>query len=46
LIPALSRRDVEDLRRDVSAPRLVRVAAERRLAAAGVDAVVPRPHFG
>jgi hypothetical protein len=46
LIPALSRRDVEDLRRDVSAPRLVRVAAERRLAAAGVDAVAPRPRFG
>jgi hypothetical protein len=46
LIPALSRRDVEDLRRDVTAPRLVRVAAERRLAAAGLDAVVPRPHFG
>jgi hypothetical protein len=30
----------------VSAPRLVRVAAERRLAAAGVDAVAPRPRFG
>ncbi len=46
LIPTLSRRDIEDLRRDVSAPRLVRVAAERRLAAAGADAAATRPHSG
>ena len=46
LISTLSRRDIEDLRRDVTAPRLVRVAAERRLAGSGVDAVVARPHFG
>jgi len=46
LIPMLSRRDIEELRRDVNVPRLVRVAAERRLAAAGADAAVSRPHFG
>jgi hypothetical protein len=46
LIPALSRRDIEDLRRDVMTPRLVRVAAERRLSAAGGDAVAARSHFG
>jgi hypothetical protein len=46
LISALSRRDTEDLRRDVTAPRLLRVAAERRLAAAGAGALVSRPHFG
>jgi hypothetical protein len=46
LIPALSRRDIDDLRRDVTAPRLVRVAAERRLAARGSDGVATRPHFG
>jgi hypothetical protein len=46
LIPTLSRRDIEDLRSDIAVPRLVRVAAERRLAAAGLDSGVSRPHFG
>jgi hypothetical protein len=35
LTRSLSRRDIEDLRRDVLAPRLVRLAAERHLAAQG-----------
>jgi len=37
LIPALSRRDIDELRRDFAAPRLVRVAAERLLAGAGAS---------
>ena len=37
LIPALSRRDIDDLRSDVAAPRLVRVAAERQLAVTGTS---------
>jgi hypothetical protein len=36
LIPALSRRDIDELRRDYKAPRLVRVAAERHLGGAGI----------
>jgi hypothetical protein len=35
LSPALSRRDIDELRRDFAAPRLIRVAAERHLAGAG-----------
>ena len=35
LTQALSQRDIQELGRDVSAPRLVRVAAERHLAAKG-----------
>ncbi len=46
LIRALSRRDLNDLRHDVAAPRLVRVAAERRLASDGSDAAGSSPHFG
>jgi len=46
LTRSLSRRDVADLRRDIHAPRLVRVAAERLLEAGGPATVGPRPHFG
>jgi hypothetical protein len=46
LTRALSRRDIDELRRDMAAPRLVRVAAERHLAATGTDSVGSRPHFG
>lgn len=35
LIRALSLREIDELRRDATAPRVVRVAAERRLATAG-----------
>jgi hypothetical protein len=42
----LSRRDLEDLRRDVAAPRLVRVAAERHLEAQGATFRGSRPRFG
>jgi len=44
LIPALSRRDIDELRRDFAAPRLVRVAAERHLAGAGFGG--SRTRFG
>ncbi len=37
LIPAMSRRDIDELRRDFAAPRLVRVAAERHIAGAGTS---------
>lgn len=43
---ALSRRDVELLRHDPMAPRIVRVAAERHLEAQGAGSVGRRPHFG
>jgi hypothetical protein len=43
---ALSPRDVDLLRRDPAAPRIVRVAAERRLASYGAGQVGRRPHFG
>ena len=46
LTQALSRRDIEELRRDVAAPRLVRVAAERHLAAQGANFGGSRPRFG
>jgi len=35
LIRALSRRDIDELRHDFAAPRIVRVAAERHLLGAG-----------
>jgi hypothetical protein len=35
LIRSLSRRDIDELRRDFAAPRIVRVAAERHLSGAG-----------
>ncbi len=44
LIPVLSRRDIDELRRDFAAPRLVRVAAERHLAGAGFGG--SRARFG
>lgn len=46
LTQALSRRDIEELSGDVSAPRLVRVAAERHLEAAGSGFRGFRPRFG
>jgi hypothetical protein len=46
LVRALSRKDVLDLWQDVAAPRLVRVAAERHLAAQGVAARGSGPRFG
>ena len=46
LAQELSRRDMEDLRRDIAAPRLVRVAAERHLAACGATFRGSRPRFG
>jgi hypothetical protein len=42
----LSRRDMEELRRDIAAPRLVRVAAERQLATQGATLRAARPRFG
>jgi hypothetical protein len=44
LTHALSHRDLLELQRDPLAPRLVRVAAERRLTGGGSAPV--RPHFG
>jgi len=44
LIPALSHRDIDELRRDFAAPRLVRVAAERHLAGTGIGG--SRARFG
>jgi hypothetical protein len=44
LIPALSRHDIDELRRDFKAPRLVRVAAERHLGVAGFGG--SRERFG
>lgn len=46
LLQTLSRRDAEDLLRDVQTPRLVRIAAERRLDGTGADGGGRRPHFG
>jgi hypothetical protein len=46
LTQTLSRRDIDDLRRDVAVPRLVRFAAERHLAAVGAGSGGSRPHFG
>jgi hypothetical protein len=46
LARALSRKDIEDLQRDVAAPRLVRVAAERHLAAQGAASRGSGPRFG
>jgi hypothetical protein len=46
LTRALSRRDIDELRRDVTVPRLVRVAAERRLEAEGGSSAGSRTHFG
>lgn len=46
LTQALSHRDIEALGRDVSAPRLVRVAAERHLAATGGAFRGPRSRVG
>lgn len=43
---AMSPRDTDELRRDLAAPRLVRIAAERRLATAEGDLRGFRPHFG
>ena len=42
----LSQRDIETLGRDVSAPRLVRVAAERHIAAMGASFRGPRSRVG
>jgi hypothetical protein len=44
LIPALSRGDIDELRRDFKAPRLVRVAADRHLGGAGIEG--SRERFG
>ena len=46
LIQALSRQDIDELRRDFAAPRLVRVAAERHLAVAGAGFGGSRARFG
>ena len=46
LTHALSRRDIDELRRDIAAPRLVRVAAERHLAVAGAGLGGSRARFG
>lgn len=46
LTRTLSRRDIDELRRDVTVPRLVRVAAERQLAAGGGSSAGSRTHFG
>jgi hypothetical protein len=46
LIRGLSRRDVLELHRDVMAPRLVRVAAERLLAGSEALRASSRPQFG
>lgn len=46
LTQALSQRDLDDLRRDMAAPRLVRVAAERHLTAAVAAHCGSRAHFG
>ena len=42
----LSRTDIDELRRDVAAPRLVRVAAERLLSSAGAGSEGSPPYFG
>ena len=46
LTRTLSRRDIDELRGDETVPRLVRVAAERRLLSAGAGADGSRRHFG
>jgi hypothetical protein len=46
LIPGLSRRDLDDLRHDAGTPRLVRVAADRRLSGSRPEATGASPHFG
>lgn len=46
LTHGLTRRDLDDLRHDAAAPRLVRVAAERQLASDGHVSSGIRPHFG
>jgi len=46
MIQTLSCGDQEDLRRDATVPRLVRVAAERRLAGGDTGTVASRPQFG
>jgi hypothetical protein len=46
LTRGLSRRDIDDLRRDFAAPRLVRVAAERLLTRAGGGSAGSAPQFG
>jgi len=46
LTRSLSSRDIDELRHDVMAPRLVRVAAERHFAAEGAALRGSGPHFG